>query len=181
MIRINLLPYHETAKKENIKRQITLIAGSFILLFLILVYIQISLRSSIGTLEAKVKEKDAQLVVLTKKLGDIEGLKRSIKELEQKLAVIKGLEADRFFPVRILTELAQLVPQKEMWLEKIAKTGLDLRIEGVGRDNMVVARFMKSLEFSSIVSSVSLVSTQEKEVSGFKLQQFTLSCTLKKG
>jgi type IV pilus assembly protein PilN len=119
---------------------------------------------------------------LTKKLGDIEGLKRDIKELEQKLSVIKGLEADRFFPVRMLDELAQLVPQKEIWLEKIAETtGSGLRIEGVARDNMVVAHFMKSLEFSSFVSSVSLVSTKEKEVAGIKLQQFTLSCVLKRG
>lgn len=181
MIRINLLPYRETAKKENIKRQIIIIAGSFIILLLILAYLQISLSSSLSTLEAEIKEKDEKLVVLAKKLGDIEGLKRSIKELEQKLSVIKGLEEDRFFPVRMLAELAQLVPQKDIWLEKISEAGSDLRIEGVARDNIVVARFMKSLEFSSFVSSVSLVSTKEKEVSGFKLQQFTLSCALKKG
>jgi type IV pilus assembly protein PilN len=181
MIRINLLPYREKAKKENIKKQITIIAGSFILFFLILVYLQISLSFSISTLETKIKENDEKLVVLAKKLGDIEGLKRTIQELKQKLAVIKGLETDRFFPVRMLDELAQLVPQKDMWLEKIAEAGPDLRIEGVARDNIVVARFMKSLEFSSIVSSVRLVSTKEKEVAGFKLQQFTLSCTLKRG
>ncbi|MDP2267679.1 MAG: PilN domain-containing protein [Deltaproteobacteria bacterium] len=181
MIRINLLPYREKAKKENIKRQVTIIAGSFIFFLLILVYLQISLSSSLSTLEAKIKEKDEKLVVLAKKLGDIEGLKRSIKELEQKLSVIKGLEADRFFPVRMLAELAQLVPPKDIWLEKISAVDPGLRIEGVARDNMVVARFMKSLEFSSFVSSVSLVSTKEKEVSGFKLQQFTLSCALKKG
>ena len=181
MIRINLLPYREAAKKENIKRQVTIIAGSFFIFLLILVYFQIYLSSSIGKLEVKIKEKDERLIVLTKKLGDIEGLKRDIKELEQKLSVIKGLEADRFFPVRLLNELAQLVPQKDIWLEKISETGSDLRIEGVARDNRVVARLMKSLEFSSFVSSVSLISTKQKEVSGFKLQQFTLSCVLKKG
>jgi type IV pilus assembly protein PilN len=182
MIRINLLPYREAAKKENIKRQITIVAGSFIIFLLILVFFKISLISNLSTLEAQIKDKDEKLVVLTKKLGDIEGLKRDIKELEQKLSVIKGLEADRFFPVRMLDELAQLVPQKEIWLEKIAETaGSGLRIEGVARDNMVVARFMKSLEFSSFISSVSLVSTKEKEVSGIKLQQFTLSCVLKRG
>lgn len=181
MIRINLLPYREAAKKENIKRQLTIIAGSFIIVLLVLVFSQVSLSTSISALEAKVKEKDERLIVLTKQLGDIEGLKRSIKELEQKLSVIKGLEADRFFPVRMLAELAQMVPPKEIWLEKIAQTGSGLRIEGVAKDNMVVARFMKSLEFSSFVSSVSLVSIKEKELSGFKLQQFTLSCALKKG
>lgn len=181
MIRINLLPYREAAKKENLKRQVIFIAGSFIIFLLILMYLQLSLSSSISNLEASIKEKDEKLVVLTKKLGDIEGLKRAIKELQQKLSVIKGLETDRLFPARMLDELAQMVPSKDMWLEKIVETGPDLRIDGVARDNMVVARFMKSLELSSIVSSVRLVSTREREVSGLKLQQFTVSCTMKRG
>lgn len=181
MIKINLLPYHETEKQEDLKRQITIIAGSFIIFLLAMIYVQVSLSSSIGTLEKKVKEKDDRLVVLTKTLGDIEGLKRDIKELEQKLAVIKGLEQNRLFPVRMLDEMAMLVPAKDMWLEKLSGTGPELRIEGVARDDIVVARFMKNLEFSSIVSSVSLVSTKQMEISGFKLHQFTLSCALKKG
>ena len=181
MIRINLLPYHETAKKENIKRQVTIIAGSFIIFLLTLVYIQISISSSLSTLDERIKEKEDRMVVLKKKLGDIEGLKRSIKELEQKLAVIKGLETDRLFPVRMLDELAQLVPPKDIWLIKISETPSELRIEGIARDNMVVARFMKSLELSSIVSSVQLVATKQREEAGFKLQQFNLACTLKKG
>jgi len=181
MIRINLLPYRETARKENLKQQITIIAGSFIIFFLLLVCLQISLRSSVSTLEKKIKDKEDKLVVLTKKLGDIEVFKKNIKELEQKLAVIKGLEENRLFPVRMMDELAMLVPTKDIWLVKLSETSTDIRLEGVARDNVTVARFMKSLEFSSFVSSVNLVSTKEREVSGFKLQQFTLSCVLKKG
>lgn len=181
MIRINLLPYRETAKKENLKRQITIIAGSFVIFFLALVYIQIALSSSIGTLEKKITEKEDRLVVLKKTLGDIEAFKRDLMELEQKLAVIRGLEANRLFPVRMLDELAMLTPVKDMWLERITGTGLDLRIEGIARSNISVARFMKSLELSSIVSSANLLSTKRVDVSGLKLQQFTLSCVLKKG
>lgn len=181
MIRINLLPYIEAAKKENFIRQITIVAGSFVIFLLALVYIQLSLISSIGALEKNIVEREAKLVVLAKKLGDIERYKRDIKELEQKLAVIKGLEANRFFPVRLMDELAMLVPTKDLWLEKLTGTGPELRIEGVARNNVIVASFMKSLELSSIVSSVSLVSTRQRDVSGFQLLQFNLSCLLKKG
>lgn len=181
MIRINLLPYRERIKKENLKRQITIIAGSFIIFLLALIYIQIALSSSIGTLEKKIKESDEKLAVLKKKLVDIEVFKQDIKGVEQKLSVIKGLEESRFFPVRMLDELAMLTPTKDIWLEKLSGTGPELRIEGVARNNVIVARFMKSLEFSSIVSSVNLILTKQTEVSGFKLQHFTLSCTLKKG
>lgn len=181
MIRINLLPYREAAKKENIKRQIFITVGTFVILVLILVYGKISLSLSVNSLEEKVKVKEAQLVVLAKKLGDIEGLKKSIKELEQKLSVINGLEENRHFPVRMLEEMAQLVPEKDVWLEKLDVTGNDVKIEGVGRNNVAIARYMKNLELSKIVSSVTLITTQEREISGYKLQEFSLSCVLKKG
>lgn len=181
MIRINLLPYRETAKKENLKRQITIIAGASVIFLLTLIYLHISLSSSVGALEKEIKDGESRLVVLTKKLGDIEVFKKDKKEVEQKLAVIKSLEENRLFPVRMMDELAMLVPAKDIWLEKLTEAGPDIRIEGVARDNVTVARFMKSLELSSFVSAVSLVSTKEREISGFKLQQFTLSCVLKKG
>ena len=181
MIKINLLPYREAAKKENLKRQITIIAGSFVIVILALTYIQLSVSSSISTLEEKIKEKEARLAMLTKKLGDIEGLKRDIKDLEQKLAVITNLEENRLFPVRVLDEFTMLVPSKDMWLEKMGGTGLDLRIDGIARNNIIVSNFMKRLELSSIVSSVNLLSTRQVEVSGFTLLQFSLSCVLRKG
>jgi len=181
MIRINLLPYLESAKKENLKRQITISAGSFIVFMLILFYIQFALSSSIGNLEKNIKEKEAKLEVLKKKLGDIEVYKKDIRELEQKLAVIKGLEQNRLFPVRMLDELAMLVTSRDMWFDKLSGVGAEFRIEGVARDNIIVAKFMKNLELSSFISSVRLVSTSQKEVSGFPLLQFTLACALKKG
>jgi type IV pilus assembly protein PilN len=181
MIRINLLPYHETGKKEDLKRQIIIIAGVTIVFFLALISFHISLISSISTTEAKIKDGENKLAMLTKKLGDIEVFKKDKKEVEQKLAVIRGLEENRFFTVRMMDELAMLVPAKDVWLEKLTQTGPDIKIEGVARNNATVSRFMKSLELSSFVTSVDLVYTKQKEVSGFKLQQFVLSCALKKG
>lgn len=181
MIRINLLPYREAARKENLKRQISILAGSFIVFFLLMVLGKISLSSSIGDLEKNVQQKEDRLVVLKKKLGDIEGLKRDTKELEQKLAVINRLEENRLFPVHLLEEMARLVPNDDIWLEKVSTTGAELQIEGVARNNVVAARYMKQLELSKLVSSVSLVSTKRREISGYELQQFTFSCVLKKG
>ena len=181
MIKINLLPYHETEKKEDLKRQIIIIAGISVIFFLVLTSSHIYLSSSISTMEGKIKDGENRLVVLDKKLGDIEVFKKQKKEAEQKLAVIKGLEENRFFAVRIMDELAMLVPAKDVWLVKLTETGPEMRIEGVARDNAAVSRFMKSLELSSFVASVDLVYTKEKEVSGFKLQQFALLCVLKKG
>jgi len=80
----------------------------------------------------------------------------------------------------MLDELNMLVPAKQAWLEKITQTKQGLRIEGMARDNGVVARFMKDLEKAEFIRSVELVVAKEKELVGVKLQQFILACVIKK-
>ncbi len=92
MIRINLLPYREKAKKENVRRQVSILGGVLVLFVLILLAVHLYFTMSVSRLEAEVKAADAKLVALNKKVGDVEGLKREKKELEQKLGVIKTLE-----------------------------------------------------------------------------------------
>ena len=180
MIKINLLPYREKAKKENLQRQIIILSGTLVLFLLIILAVHLYFSMSISGMETKIREADARLVVLNKKVGDIEGFKRDKKELEQKLEVINSLERNRFFPIRMLDELNLLVPSKEAWLEKITQKGQELRIEGMARDNGTVARFMKSMEKAGFIQSVELVVSREKELAGVKLQQFILTCVMKK-
>lgn len=181
MIRINLLPYREKEKKENLQRQIVLIAGSVLLVALLLVSVYLYFVISIKGIEGEIADAEAKLVLLNKKVGDIEGFKRDKKDVEQKLAVIKSLESNRLFPVKMLDELNSLVPTKEAWIEKVSQTGTELRIEGVAKDNGTVAMFMKSLEKASFIQSVDLIVSKERVVVGQKLQQFALTCVIKKG
>jgi type IV pilus assembly protein PilN len=181
MIRINLLPYHERAKKANIARQLIIIAGSLGIFLFIIAVVQIYMMKSIYYLEVDIKEKEAKLAELTKTIGDIEKAKQDKKLLELKLAAINTLEENRLYPVRLLDEISSLVPTKNIWLEKISQTGDDLQIQGVGRDNIVVSLFMKSIENSGFIKSVEIISSKQIEIAGIQLQQFTLSCMLRKG
>ncbi len=175
MIKINLLPYREKKKKENVKRQLFVISGVIILFFLVIVAVHLYFIASLKQMEDKVKENEARLLVLNKKVGDVEQFKNDKKELEQKLAVINKLEFDQYFPVRLLDKLNILVPSSDAWLEKITQKGSQIRIEGMARDNGVVAVFMKNLEKAEFVRSVDLVVAREKEIVGVKLQQFVLT------
>jgi type IV pilus assembly protein PilN len=180
MIRINLLPYREKEKKKTFFRGIALMSGSLVLFLLLLVSLYIYFDLTIDHIEKQIREAEAKLVVLNKKVGDVEGFKKDKKMVEQKLAVIKTLESNRFAPVQMLDELYLLVPVKDLWLENLNQSGSDLRIEGMARNNDVVALFMKSLEGASFIQTVDLLGTMEKEVSGVKLQRFSLVCILKK-
>jgi Tfp pilus assembly protein PilN len=181
MIKINLLPYHEKGKKENLSRQISIIIGSFILFILCLVWLQVWMNSLISDLEVQEKDSSATLAVLNKKIGDLEIFKNDKKELEQKLGVIKTLEENRLAPVKTLDDLAALVPLKNIWLVKVTQKGANLTIEGTGRDNIAVADFMKTIETFNPIKSVDLISSKKTEISGITLQYFNFSCVMKKG
>ena len=181
MIKINLLPYHDKAKKENISRQIFIAAGSFILFILLLIYVQVQLTSTINNLAGQVKEAETSLADLNKKIGDLDKFKADKKELEQKLAVINTLEENRLAPVKTLDDLATLVPPRNIWLIKVTQKGDSFRIEGIGRDNIAVADFMKTIEKFEPIKSVDLISSKKTEISGITLQLFIFSCVMKKG
>ncbi|MEN6620766.1 MAG: PilN domain-containing protein [Smithella sp.] len=181
MIKINLLPYREKEKKDNVTRQISIMAGSLVVFVLVLIFIQFKLNSMILSLEGQIKESEAKLVDLNKKIGQVDEFKKVKKELEQKLGVIKSLEENRLVPVKMFDDLAVLVPRKNMWLVKIAQKNDQLIIEGIGKDNLIVADFMKTIEKFEPIKSVDLVSSKKMEIGDITFQQFNFSCILKKG
>ena len=56
-----------------------------------------------------------------------------------------------------------------------------LKIEGVGRDNIVAADFMKTIEKFEPIQSVDLVSSKKLVIADMTFQQFIFSCKMKKG
>ena len=181
MIKINLLPYHEREKKENLARQIMIIAGLFALFILCLVWLQLYMVFQVKDLEAKLADSRQTLKILDAKVGDLEKFKQQKAELELKIGVIGTLEENRLLPVKTLDDLSMLVPQKSIWLVKIAQNYDSLTLEGIGRDNIVAADFMKTIEKFAPIQSVDLVSSKKVEIAGITLQQFIFSCKMKKG
>ena len=181
MIKINLLPYHEMVKKENLARQIMIIAGLFVLFILCLVWLQLYMVFQVQNLEAKLADSRQTLKILDAKVGDLEKFKQQKDELELKIGVIGTLEENRLLPVKTLDDLSMLVPQKSIWLVKIVQNYDSLTIEGIGRDNIVAADFMKTIENFAPIQSVDLVSSKKVEIAGITLQQFIFSCKMKKG
>ena len=180
MIRINLLPYREREKKEDLTRQIVIVVITFVIFLLAIGSFHLYLSISTNSLEKNVKLQEEELAGLTKTIGDIEKYKTNKTVLERKLAIINNLEENRLAPVIMLDELSTLVPVKDVWLDKISEKGSDITIDGMARNNIEVAHFMRNLSGATFVKTVDLVSTREKEVSTMKLQQFVISCVKKR-
>ncbi|MBN1363371.1 MAG: PilN domain-containing protein [Syntrophaceae bacterium] len=181
MIKINLLPYREKEKKDTFSRQIFIAAGSFVIFILILIWITIWIQSSISDLENQIKESESLIADLDKKIGDVEKFKKDKQELELKIGIIDTLEENRLAPVKTLDNLALLVPSKDIWLLRITQKDKNINIEGIGRNPIVVANFMKTVEQFKAIKSVNLIASKKTEIKGITLQQFTFACVLEKG
>jgi type IV pilus assembly protein PilN len=182
MIKINLL-YRSVAEKEkktNLARQLAIVAGATLLVIILIGAVQFSMMHMISKVETDIKTREARLLVLKKLLGEIEDIRTEKKILEKKLSVINRLEEDRLYPVRLLDEINNMVLPREIQLTKVSEQGQQLNIEGVGRDNIAVALFMKNLERSPYIASVNLLFSKQATVSNAKVYQFSLSCVKKR-
>ncbi len=181
MIKINLLPYHETEKKASQAKEILLLAGSFLVFVACIAVLHLYMVARITLLESDIQANEQRLAELKKIVGNIEELKADKKVLENKINIIAKLEEGRTFPVYMLDRLASSVPVKDLSLGNISQTGNSLSIEGNARNTIVVASFMKTLESLPFIGSVNLVSSKQEEIAGAKIQSFKLNCAIKKG
>ena len=176
MIRINLLPFRAARKRENIKRQVTVYVLSVILLLVAMAYMFLQLDGRLSEAEAQETQLNQALAKHRKTIARINDLKKKIKVIEQKLAVIQRLEEGKQGPVRLLDELAKAVPKDRLWLSAMAESEGSLTLTGSARNNETVAEFMTNLENSPIVTSVDLQSSQSTTTQGVSLSNFSLRC-----
>jgi Tfp pilus assembly protein PilN len=77
--------------------------------------------------------------------------------LEQKLGVIEQLRKNRDLQVRVLDQLAIIVPTDQLWLKTLTQKGNTLTLTGVARGNEVIAQFMEALAKSPYIDANGVV------------------------
>jgi type IV pilus assembly protein PilN len=177
MIRINLLPIGKRPVEEKIRREITIF---FLLIFFslsVMVYFHIDHTRTIKKITAEKKTVDSEIRRYQDRQRQLQELQEKHKLLEQKLAVIEELKKNRDLQVRVLDQLAVLVPTDKMWIKSLTQKGNILTLTGVARGNEVIAQFMEALQKSPYIDANGVVLKQSRQVQiqGYKLKNFNLS------
>ena len=175
MIRVNLLPFRAARKRENIRRQISVFLLSIILTGVVIAYYHINLSRRIETLTKTVEETKKEVKKYNAINKRIAHYKKQLSTLNKQLQVIKGLEANRLEPVRLLDTMTDVVVPKRMWFTNFKTSGRKVTIKGVAIDNQTVADFMTRLEKTRLFSNVSLKSVQHKKIRGTDLKSFEVN------
>ncbi len=178
MIRINLLPFRTARKKENVRRQISILSLALVLVFIILIYRNFEQSGKIKEIHGKIESINieiAKYAVINKELAEIT---KKLNNSNNRMEVIKGLEANRYEPVRLLDAFTSIIIPKRMWFVSLSSNGNNVNISGVAVDNQTVADFMTRLEASKLFNIVNL-SMLRKDTASSKpanFKHFEISC-----
>ncbi|RPH52331.1 MAG: hypothetical protein EHM85_03175 [Desulfobacteraceae bacterium] len=161
MIKINLLPFRTARKKENVRRQSSILFFSLFLVLILLVFFNIKLSGQVKEIKSKVATAKTETAKYEKINNEIKEIKAKLEILETKMGVIKTLESNRYEPVRLMDAMTSLIVPKRMWFVNLDGRGNTVNISGVAIDNQTVADFMTRLERSKLFETVNLKSLKQ--------------------
>ncbi|MBW2603950.1 MAG: PilN domain-containing protein [Deltaproteobacteria bacterium] len=194
MIRINLLPYRESRKKESILRQINIFLVAFFIVFVILLYYNMWLGEKIGDLNTKIKNTKIMLTRAETQAKKVDHIKKELEKLGHKIDVIKSIETNRRAPVILLENMTKMVaentsispsdtsadndnkPVKRLWFNSFDASGGKVNIKGTALDNKTIADFMSRLEESKHYKNVNLKTIKQQKIDKLNLKHFEIGC-----
>ena len=185
MIRVNLLPREEKAKRKSASAPIDLKIGDMVLpaivlgaAALVITGSTMSQRARQAGLEKSIQQVEAESRALAPQIARVNQLAQERAELDLRMGIISKLEKGRTQSVRLMDELARCVPD-HLWLTGVSQdAGNHLQLEGVTYSNLVVSDFMSRIERSPMFSNVELAVAERGQVTDKSVVKFQVSCTV---
>jgi len=180
MIRINLLPFRAARKKENVRRQVSIVLLSLFLVILVMIYFNLSLKNKIEALDAKVENTKKQIALVEKQAKEVDRIKKEFDKLNKTVHLLDNMTKMVVEKTSISeldkSEGKDIKPEKRLWFTSFNAKGNNINIKGIALDNKTVADFMTRLEISGIYKDVNLRTLTQKTVNKLKLKSFEITC-----
>ena len=177
MIRINLLPHREEARKAR-REQFYVMAGLVLALGVLVVFAIYSL------IDAKIQAQNEgneflkqEIAVLDKQLTQIKRLKEQTQALLARKQVIEDLQRDRGETVHLLSEMVRQVPEG-VYLKSLKQEGLKVNITGYAQSNARVSALMRNIEGSPWLENPRLIETKAVVLDGRRVNEFGMDFAL---
>lgn len=177
MIRINLLPHREEARKAK-REQFYVLAGLIVVLASVVVFAVYSF------IDARVQDQNGkndflkqEIAVLDKQLDQIKRLKEQTQALLARKQVIENLQRDRGETVYLLSEMVRQVPEG-VYLKSLKQDGLNINVTGYAQSNARVSALMRNIDGSTWLENPRLIETRAVVLNGRRVNEFGMDFTL---
>ncbi len=177
MIRINLLPHREEAKKAK-REQFYVLAGLVFVLGALVVFAGYTLiGNAISNQEGANNFLKGEIAVLDKQLDQIKRLKEQTQALLARKQVIENLQRDRGETVYLLSELVKQVPEG-IYLKSVKQDGLKVNLVGHAQSNARISALMRNLDASPWMEQPQLIESKAVVVGGRRVYEFGMTFVL---
>ncbi len=173
MIRINLLPHREQARRER-RQQFYIFSGLMIAAGVIIGVLVHTVYA--GYIEAQERRNNifkTEIKKLDAEIDEIKKLQEQINALLARKQVIEALQADRAQTVLLLNDLAQKMPEG-VYLKSIKQNGNNIGLSGYAQSNARVSHLMRNLGESSFFAQAKLVEVKSATLNSRVVSEFAL-------
>lgn len=177
MIRINLLPIRAEKRRENLRQQILMVVGFFLVVIAVVGSIHFTISRQVDSVNQNIGARKREVARLDKIIKEVKNFDKKKRDLKEKIDIISKLEERQRGPSRVLHEVAKVIPDK-MWINKFKDASGKMSMSGIALDNQTIAKFMRSLEESPWFSGVKLEYTRLTTKGGAPLTTFSLMASI---
>ena len=178
MIEINLLPHREARRAADLRQTVGVLVLALICEAAVVWYMNAGVQDELQKAQTAVRQLESDIEQYKPQEAQVAEFKRVRTHLEEKLAVIDGLDRGRTGPVRLMDEIASYTPDR-LWLTGVETRGPRITVEGESLDTGMVADFLRGLNESAYFRNVDLDRTSRgKEIEGVKLVTFVITAEL---
>jgi len=165
MIHINLLPVR-AAKKREFGRQQLILFGLILVGGLLGNYTWWKAeKDSLNALEARIASTRNEIAQLEKTIGEVKSITQDKKALEDKLKILDALKKGRTGPVKVMDELATIIPSKA-WITEYSEQNGNVVMRGLAVTYEDLSSFAQKLKTSKYFANVTIKKASQKNQSG---------------
>ena len=182
MIRVNLLPHREEARKRR-QQQFGVLAGiSFVIGALVAGAVWLFLDQQVTQQQQNVAYMKGEIAKLDKQIEEIRKIREETASLLAKKQVVEGLQSNRSEPVQLLDQLLRQLPEG-VYLKAIKQVGPKVNVTGYAQSNARVSTLMRNLGASPYLENPELVEIKAvpaPDKSGNRVNEFNMNISIKR-
>ena len=180
MIRINLLPKEERARRRSLPAirvpQMGAVVpfAAFGVILLVVATIATLQGREIAGLKKDVAEQRAEAERYKPQLEKIRQITQKREEVRARLDIVARLDRQRYYRVQLLDEISKSVPEN-CWVTNVTELSeRRFQVSGVTFSNFIVARFMENLVTKDRWSDVDLDVAEQGDIDDLEVVKFTV-------
>lgn len=179
MIRINLLPHREQARKERRQQFMSLSVLALIIGGLIWFVGSTLIGSQIDDQNSSNDFLKREISSLDKEIAEISSLKEQTQSLLARKQVIESLQGNRTETVTVFNELVKQMPEG-VFIKLMKQSGGRITFTGISQSNARVSQLMRNLDASPIFEKPVLQEIKSTSFKGRVAGEFILAVDIEK-